>query len=90
MLHIPRLCISNYRLEVLALRGQKEEKTLLNGKLARPRGFEPPTPGTGIRCSIHLSYGRAPSYFNLFHRFQNSECLIESIFGIDVTGKLIP
>ena len=26
--------------------------------LARPRGFEPPAPRTGIWCSILLSYGR--------------------------------
>ena len=28
--------------------------------MARPEGFEPPTPGLGILCSIRLSYGRLP------------------------------
>src|SRR5487761_8776 len=27
--------------------------------MARPEGFEPPTPSSGGLCSIHLSYGRA-------------------------------
>ncbi|SCA57001.1 hypothetical protein MTBPR1_40024 [Candidatus Terasakiella magnetica] len=36
------------------LRLYKEEK-----EMATPRGFEPPTPGLGILCSILLSYGVA-------------------------------
>ena len=31
------------------------------GKVARPRGFEPPTPSSGGWCSIQLSYRRASS-----------------------------
>jgi hypothetical protein len=34
--------------------GGREQK-----KMARPEGFEPPTPCSGGTCSIHLSYGRA-------------------------------
>jgi hypothetical protein len=33
--------------------GGREKK-----KMARPEGFEPPTPCSGGTCSIHLSYGR--------------------------------
>ena len=38
-----------------------KKKDLANAKsffLARPRGFEPPAPRTGIWCSIQLSYER--------------------------------
>ena len=33
--------------------------------LVRPEGIEPPTPGSEVRCSIQLSYGRV-SYFKHF------------------------
>ncbi len=33
-------------------------KTGPRKKMVRPAGFEPTTPGSGGRCSIHLSYGR--------------------------------
>ena len=31
-----------------------------NRKVARPEGFEPPTPKFVVWCSIQLSYGRLP------------------------------
>ena len=33
--------------------------------MVRPEGIEPPTPGSEVRCSIQLSYGRM-SYFKHF------------------------
>ncbi len=39
--------------------GLESEPINVLKRLARPRGFEPPTPGLGILCSIRLSYGRA-------------------------------
>lgn len=33
--------------------------------MVRPEGIEPPTPGSEVRCSIQLSYGRV-SYFKHF------------------------
>ena len=44
-------------LEVLENKNQKE--------VARPEGFEPPTPCSGGTCSIHLSYGRT---IGLYHQ----------------------
>ncbi len=32
------------------------------GAMARPAGLDPATPGFSCRCSIHLSYGRVPSF----------------------------
>jgi hypothetical protein len=33
-------------------------------KMARPEGFEPPTPGSEVPCSILLSYGRTTLIFS--------------------------
>ncbi len=34
-------------------------------EMVRPEGIEPPTPGSEVRCSIQLSYGRI-RHFNHF------------------------
>ena len=38
---------------------------LFEFSVARPEGFEPPTPCSGGTCSIHLSYGRAATHSSL-------------------------
>src|SRR5580765_8094668 len=39
--------------------GKRRSTSRRRGKMARPRGFEPPTPSSGGWCSIQLSYRRA-------------------------------
>jgi len=43
---------------VTSLEGKREEKMQPVDYMVRPEGLEPPTPGSEVRCSIQLSYGR--------------------------------
>ena len=45
---------------VTSLEGKTEEAMQPIDYLVRPEGLEPPTLGSEVRCSIQLSYGRAP------------------------------
>jgi hypothetical protein len=45
--------------------GRNRSRTL---RLARSEGFEPPTLGIEIRCSIQLSYERIPDFNGLVER----------------------
>ena len=50
-------------------------------KLARQEGFEPPTYGLEVRCSIQLSYWRKIyklNYFNQTYRLTGTSCLNQS------------
>ena len=43
---------------VTNLEGEREEEMQPVDYMVRPEGLEPPTPGSEVRCSIQLSYGR--------------------------------
>ena len=53
--------------------------------MARQGGLEPPTTGLEIRCSIQLSYWRAPVI--PFDRLRLDEALPEKIAGVLKTRK---
>src|SRR5580700_8363818 len=47
------------RFERRTPRASGERQSADVGRMARPEGFEPPTPRFVVWCSIQLSYGRA-------------------------------
>ena len=59
----------NTRMETIRQNTRVVARKLLNF-MARPEGFEPPTPRSVVWCSVQLSYGRS---LNL--RFQISDFL---------------
>jgi hypothetical protein len=71
---------SRYRLSVIC---QSDLR-----KLARPAGFEPATPGLEGRCSIHLSYGRVPSFYagGDSNGFTNSTPVLATSFTLRVAS----
>ena len=53
--------------------------------VARPGGFEPPTGGLEVHCSIRLSYGRRPSFSQVGReKLRGDETRLERVTRIEL------